>query len=73
MNDIELPPPAMRGGPGALTRHDYFSAEQMRAYALEAARLEREACAELCDAMPDDAMVNMRVACAAAIRARGEA
>lgn len=58
---------------GKLGFEPAFSYEQMRAYAREAARLERKACADLCDAMPDDAMVNIRVACAAAIRARGEA
>lgn len=48
MSDLgPLPEPAMRSGPGSMTRRDYFTAEQMRAYADAAVVAERERCAKL--------------------------
>lgn len=38
----QLPEPAMKSGPGAMTRRDYYSADQMLAYAAAAVATERE-------------------------------
>lgn len=38
----------------------YYTADQMRAHAVEAARLERDACAKLCDEFGDEYMQQAR-------------
>ena len=50
-----------------------FDADQMRAYALAAVAMEREACAKVCESLFDseDDSCNEAEQCAAAIRARG--
>ena len=50
-----------------------YSSAQMRAYALEAVKQEREACAKACfDVQIDHAFSNTLKACAAAIRHRSQ-
>lgn len=45
-----LPEAAMKGGPGQMTRRDYFSADQMHAFALQERAAERERWQRIADA-----------------------
>jgi hypothetical protein len=57
---------------GAFKEREAFAKIQFESL-LQAIRIEREACAKVCESLPMQQEIDVRDQCAAAIRARGQA